>query len=72
MKAMTLLNGAFALEDVAEPVPAAGQLLVRPLACGVCGSDLHARDHADHLCAMLKEIYNFFGILSRIVRVHVP
>ncbi|MFD2136701.1 alcohol dehydrogenase catalytic domain-containing protein [Novosphingobium resinovorum] len=30
-----------------------GQVLVAPLACGVCGSDLHARDHADHLCALL-------------------
>ncbi len=29
------------LEDVAEPVPAAGEALVRVHGCGVCGSDLH-------------------------------
>lgn len=50
---MVLHRGAMTLEDVAEPQPAAGQVLVAPLACGVCGSDLHARDYADHLCALL-------------------
>lgn len=53
MKAMVLEGGKFALEEVAEPRPGAGQLLVRPLVCGVCGSDLHARDHVDHLCDLL-------------------
>ncbi|WP_322790682.1 zinc-binding dehydrogenase [Mycolicibacterium boenickei] len=27
--------------EVAEPVPGRGQVLVAPLACGICGSDLH-------------------------------
>ncbi|MEX3650173.1 zinc-binding dehydrogenase [Mycolicibacterium porcinum] len=27
--------------EVAEPVPGPGQVLVAPLACGICGSDLH-------------------------------
>ncbi len=53
MKAAVLLNGALAIEDIAEPVPVAGQVLVAPLACGVCGSDLHARDHTLHLCDLL-------------------
>lgn len=53
MKAMSLLGGVFTLEDLPEPRPAPGQLLVRPPVCGVCGSDVHARDHADHLCALL-------------------
>lgn len=29
------------LEDVAEPEPAAGEVLVQVAACGICGSDLH-------------------------------
>ncbi|HEY2388989.1 MAG TPA: alcohol dehydrogenase catalytic domain-containing protein [Candidatus Binatia bacterium] len=29
------------LRDVPEPVPAAGEVLVRVAACGICGSDLH-------------------------------
>ncbi|MBB5685870.1 zinc-binding dehydrogenase [Sphingobium boeckii] len=53
MKAMMLSDGAFRLQDVPDPAREAGQILTRPLACGVCGSDLHARDHADHLCDLL-------------------
>jgi threonine dehydrogenase-like Zn-dependent dehydrogenase len=53
MKAMVLHEGRFALETLAEPRPDSGQLLVAPLACGVCGSDLHAKDHAPHLCDLL-------------------
>lgn len=53
MKAAVLHKGRMRVEDMPEPVPAAGQVLVAPLACGVCGSDLHARDHGDHLCSLL-------------------
>ncbi|MGV1684858.1 zinc-binding dehydrogenase [Sphingopyxis sp. NJF-3] len=53
MKAMVLDGGALALADIAEPRPGPGQLLTRPLVCGVCGSDLHAKEHADHLCGLL-------------------
>jgi 2-desacetyl-2-hydroxyethyl bacteriochlorophyllide A dehydrogenase len=43
MRGLVVRNGAVALEhDVAEPTPGAGQVLVRPLLCGICGSDLHA------------------------------
>lgn len=53
MKAMVLEQGRFTLADIAEPTPAEGMVLTRPLACGVCGSDLHAKDHATHLCDLL-------------------
>ena len=33
-----------ALDDVPVPQPAAGQVLVRVLACGVCRTDLHVAD----------------------------
>jgi len=29
------------VEEVDDPVPASGQVLVAPVACGICGSDLH-------------------------------
>src|SRR5450756_394972 len=32
------------IEDVPVPVPAAGELLVKVIACGVCHTDLHAAD----------------------------
>lgn len=53
MKAVVLRNGKLNTETVPEPTPAAGQLLTRPLACGVCGSDLHIREHATHVCDLL-------------------
>ncbi|MGZ8761933.1 MAG: alcohol dehydrogenase catalytic domain-containing protein [Acidimicrobiia bacterium] len=33
--------------DVGDPVPTAGEVLVRVTACGVCGSDLHLADALD-------------------------
>jgi threonine dehydrogenase-like Zn-dependent dehydrogenase len=34
---------------VPDPVPGPGEVLARTLACGICGSDLHALRHADKL-----------------------
>ena len=34
-------GGSIALRDRPEPVPAAGEVLLRPLAVGICGTDLH-------------------------------
>lgn len=53
MRAAVLLDGRITVEDLPEPRPILGQVLAAPLACGVCGSDLHARDHAPHLCDLL-------------------
>lgn len=53
MKAVILEKGQLSLADIPDPVPAQGLLLTRPLACGVCGSDLHAKDHSTHLCDLL-------------------
>lgn len=42
MRAVVLRSGQLVVDELPDPVPATGQLLVRPLACGICGSDLHA------------------------------
>ena len=42
MRAAVFRNGDIVVDTVADPVPAEGQVLVRTLACGICGSDLHA------------------------------
>jgi len=42
MRAAVARIGGLAVVDVAEPEPGPGQVLVRTLACGICGSDLHA------------------------------
>jgi alcohol dehydrogenase, propanol-preferring len=46
MRAMQLSEpgGAFTLVDVAVPEPAAGEVLIRVSACGVCRTDLHVVD----------------------------
>ncbi|MCW1383593.1 zinc-binding dehydrogenase [Novosphingobium sp. KCTC 2891] len=53
MKAAVLNAGKLTIEEVAEPRPRSGEIVVKPLACGICGSDLHAKDHAGHLCDLL-------------------
>jgi len=49
MRAVIRRAGALVVDQMAEPVPEAGQVLCRTLACGICGSDLHALDHYDHM-----------------------
>lgn len=41
MRAAVMRGDELVVDDVAEPVPGPGQVLVRTLACGICGSDLH-------------------------------
>lgn len=41
MRAVVARGGAVGLEEVEDPVPALGHVLVAPIACGICGSDLH-------------------------------
>lgn len=48
-------DGALVVDDVAEPRPGPGQVLARTLACGICGSDLHALAHGDQLVSMAEE-----------------
>lgn len=43
MKAVVVhQEGRLALETVPDPTPAAGELVLRVSACGICGSDLHS------------------------------
>ena len=39
---------------MSEPEPGAGMVLVKSLACGICGSDLHARKHAHRMVELAK------------------
>lgn len=49
MKAVTCRDSRLSVEERPTPSPAKGQLLLEVTACGICGSDLHARTHADEL-----------------------
>lgn len=52
MRAAIMRSGQLHVDDIADPVPGPGQVLVRTLACGICGSDLHALHHAHEMVAM--------------------
>ena len=55
MQAAVMRGGALVVDDVPEPTAGPGQLLVRTLACGICGSDLHALQHGDLMVEMAQE-----------------
>lgn len=54
MRAMVLRGKALAIEEVERPVPGPGQVLAKVLACGICGSDLHAAKFMDDMIAASK------------------
>ncbi|MDT7792786.1 MAG: hypothetical protein QOD59_2222 [Mycobacterium sp.] len=55
MKAVTCTNAKLEVIDQPTPVPAKGQLLIDVLRCGICGSDLHARNHCDEVADVMAE-----------------
>ena len=48
MKAVVCQNQQLSVVDRAEPEPRDGQVVLKVLRCGICGSDLHVRQHCDH------------------------
>jgi threonine dehydrogenase-like Zn-dependent dehydrogenase len=56
VKAAVFRGGDIVVGEVPEPAPRAGQVLVKTLTCGICGSDLHAARHAAHMVEMSKRV----------------
>jgi 2-desacetyl-2-hydroxyethyl bacteriochlorophyllide A dehydrogenase len=54
MRAAVMRGGRILADTLPDPVPGAGQVLVKTLACGICGSDLHALQHADRMAAFAR------------------
>src|SRR6185437_3030497 len=53
MRASVLRDGRMVYrDDVADPVPGPGQVLVAVRACGICGSDLHFAAHGSRVLEM--------------------
>jgi threonine dehydrogenase-like Zn-dependent dehydrogenase len=48
MRAVVCQNAELSVEEREEPTPAKGQVRLKVLRCGICGSDLHARHGIDH------------------------
>jgi threonine dehydrogenase-like Zn-dependent dehydrogenase len=57
MRASVLRDGRMIpRDDVAEPVPGPGQVLVGVKACGICGSDLHFAKHGEQMVRLTREM----------------
>lgn len=62
MRAAVLRDGRMVLrDDVAEPVPGPGQVLVGVKACGICGSDLHFAQHGHKMVELSAEMKGLPG-----------
>ncbi len=57
MRAAVLRDGRMVLrDDVCEPVPGPGQVLVGVKACGICGSDLHFAKHGKQMLELGSQL----------------
>jgi threonine dehydrogenase-like Zn-dependent dehydrogenase len=55
MRAAIMRNRQLVVGDIRDPTPGPMQVLADVIACGICGSDLHALKHADKLIAAARE-----------------
>jgi threonine dehydrogenase-like Zn-dependent dehydrogenase len=57
MRASVLRDGRMIYrDDVPDPVPESGQVLVAVRACGICGSDLHFAAHGAKVAALTEQL----------------
>jgi threonine dehydrogenase-like Zn-dependent dehydrogenase len=54
MRAAVMRNRRLVIDDLRAPEPGPGEVLVKTLACGICGSDLHALKHGDRLVEVTR------------------
>ena len=58
MRAAVMRDRKLVVADVPVPQPGPGEVLVHTLACGICGSDLHALKFADQFVATARRAGN--------------
>ena len=56
MRAVACEDTKLAVVELPDPTPAKGQLVLGVVRCGICGSDLHAREHCDDLAEVMDEL----------------
>ncbi len=62
MRAAIYRQGEIVVGDVADPRPAEGQVLVKTLCCGICGSDLHAAKHIQQFADLARRTGGRWGL----------
>lgn len=68
MKAVICADTVLSVEEIDAPRPEKGQLLLDVTRCGICGSDLHSRVHADALADVAGEI-GYDGLMRTTDRI---
>jgi 2-desacetyl-2-hydroxyethyl bacteriochlorophyllide A dehydrogenase len=54
VRAVVRRNKQLVCDEIGDLEPAEGQVLVKTLACGICGSDLHALHHMEHMIELSR------------------
>ena len=54
MRAAIMRDHRLVVDNIPVPEPGPGEVLVKTLACGICGSDLHALKHLEKLIDLAK------------------
>ncbi|HXW82806.1 MAG TPA: zinc-binding dehydrogenase [Candidatus Binataceae bacterium] len=62
MRAAVMRNKTIVVDDVPAPEPGPGEVLVKSLACGICGTDLHALKHAETMIEVSRRTGGAFDI----------
>jgi threonine dehydrogenase-like Zn-dependent dehydrogenase len=58
MRAAILRDRDFVVGDINDPTPVEGQVLVKTVCCGICGSDLHAAKHIEEFVDLSRRSGN--------------
>jgi threonine dehydrogenase-like Zn-dependent dehydrogenase len=62
MRAAVMRGRKLVADTIPDPVPGPGEVLVRTLACGICGSDLHALKYADRMLEAARDSGGGFAL----------
>ncbi|MFV0574196.1 MAG: zinc-binding dehydrogenase [Vibrio sp.] len=68
MNAIVMQDGAVSVQQAPVPTPQAGQVLVKSLACGICGSDLHITRHSSEIFNLYRQL----GVMTEAQDDHTP
>ena len=54
MRAVIIRQGELVVEELPVPEPGEGEVLVKTIACGICGSDLHLLKHGQDIMETVR------------------